>query len=113
LERGPDFLLCALPDLLVDSYSPLPDKLDERLEAREDRIIGGSDRAILPILLGMKRDLTRPPKHAGPLREVVQVLTTRDFPGIRPETIPLMRSLADHSLAKPRSGPGVGRLQNK
>ena len=44
----------------------------------------------------MKRDLTGLRKYAGPLREVVQTLTTRDFPGIRSETLPYFRDVADH-----------------
>jgi len=96
LQRGADFILYTLLDVLVDGYFPLLDTLDDSIDELEDRIVGRPNQSILDSIFAMKRDLTRLRKYAGPLREVVQTLTSRDFPGIREETLPYFRDVADH-----------------
>jgi magnesium transporter len=96
LERGADFLLYVVLDTLVDHYFPMMDALDERIDALEDRIVDRPEQTILDTIFAMKRGLTRVRKLVGPLREVVQSLTTRDVPNIRPEMLPYFRDVADH-----------------
>lgn len=95
-QRGPDFVLYSLLDALVDGYFPLLDGMEEQIDDLEDRIVDRPDRGILDTLFAMKRDLTRLRRHTGPLREVLQSLTSRDFPNVRPETLPYFRDVADH-----------------
>jgi magnesium transporter len=96
LEKGADFILYTLLDVLVDGYFPLLDGLDDSMDELEDRIVGRPERAILETIFQMKRDLTRLRRLAGPLREVLQTLTTRDFPNIQQSTLPYLRDVADH-----------------
>jgi magnesium transporter len=96
IERGADFLLYLLLDALVDTYFPVLDALEDQMDELEDRIVDRPERGILDMIFALKRDLTRLRKFAGPLREVVQSLTTRDFPGIQSETVPYFRDVADH-----------------
>jgi len=44
LAKGPDYVLWAIVDDLVDSYFPLFDKVDEEIDALEDLILGRTDR---------------------------------------------------------------------
>jgi magnesium transporter len=96
LKRGADFVLYSLLDVLVDGYFPLLDTLDDRIDDLEDRIVEQTQRSTLDTIFAMKRDLTRLRKHAGPQREVLQTLTTRDLPGVHTETLPYFRDVADH-----------------
>jgi magnesium transporter len=96
LEKGADFLLYSLLDVLVDGFFPLLDSIDDRMDELEDRIIERPERGILDTIFAMKRDLTHLRRHVGPLREVVNALTTREFPGVRSETLPYFRDVADH-----------------
>ena len=82
--------------VLVDGYFPLLDTLDDSIDDLEDRIVERPERSTLDTIFVMKRDLTRLRKYVGPLREVLQTLTTRDFPAIRQETLPYFRDVADH-----------------
>ena len=96
LQRGPDYILYSLLDALVDGYFPLLEALEEQIDELEDRIVDRPDRSILDTLFGMKRDLTRLRRHTSPLREVLQSLTSRDFPNVHSETLPYFRDVADH-----------------
>jgi magnesium transporter len=96
LEKGADYMLYMLLDGLVDGYFPLLDLLDDLMDDLEDRIVGKPERGILETIFRLKRDLTRLRRFAAPLREVLQTLTTRDFPNIQQTTLPYFRDVADH-----------------
>src|SRR5205085_1622099 len=96
LTRGADFLLYALLDGLVDGYFPLLDALDEIMDNMEDRIVGRPVQGTLEIIFRLKRVLTRLRRLTAPLREVLQTLTTREFPNIQERTLPYFRDVADH-----------------
>lgn len=96
LDKGADFLLYTLLDTLVDGYFPILDALDDAMDDLEDRIVARPSGDILETIFALKKDLTLLRKYAGPLREVVQALTTRDFPNIKETTVPYLRDVADH-----------------
>jgi magnesium transporter len=94
--KGADFVLYTLLDELVDGYFPLLDDLDDSMDDLEDRVVDRPERTILETIFRLKRDLTQLRRHVGPLREVLQTLTTRDFPNIQDDTLPYLRDVADH-----------------
>ena len=94
--KGPDFLLHDLLDTLVDSYFPLLENLDQYLEDIEDSLFSQPKKEILQTIFNLKHALTHLRKHVGPLREVLQTLTTREFSNIQPQTIPYLRDVSDH-----------------
>jgi len=96
LERGPDFILYTLLDMLVDQYFPLIEKLDESMDELEDRVVQRPESAILQTIFRLKGDLTKLRRLVGPLREVLQTLTTRNFPNVQDSTLPYFRDVADH-----------------
>lgn len=96
LEKSADYLLYMLLDGLVDGYFPLLDLLDDLMDNLEDRIVGKPEPGILETIFRLKHDLARLRRFAAPLREVLQTLTTRDFPNIQQGTLPYFRDVADH-----------------
>ena len=96
LERGPDFVLYTLLDILTDSYFPLMDKFDEALDELESRIFKSADPDALETIFALKRDIARIRRYAGPLRQVVEALTERNFPNVNDKTLPYLRDVADH-----------------
>ena len=96
LERGADFILYTLLDMLVDEYFPLVEKFDDSMDELEDRVVQRPDPAILETIFRLKGDLTRLRRLVGPLREVLQTLTTRNFSNIQESTLPYLRDVADH-----------------
>jgi len=82
----------------VDGYFPLLDLLDDTVDDLEDQIIGKPQQNpnTLNTIFRLKRALTRLRRLAAPLREVVQALTTRDFPNVQDSSLPYFRDVADH-----------------
>lgn len=96
LAHGIDHLLYTLLDVIVDGYFPLMEELEDALDALENDIIACADEADLEELFALKHDLTRLRKRVSPLREVLQTLMSRDFPGIQDSTLPYLRDVDDH-----------------
>ena len=98
LARGADFLLYTIVDLIVDSYFPLMDQIDDEIDALEDRLLGVVERADMNRLLALKRSLVYVRRAVGPQREVFNQLTRHDFPFIRPEYTVYFRDVYDHLI---------------
>ena len=78
LSRGPDFLLYCALDLVVDSYFPLLDEIEDEIDSLEDRLLA---RPAMEInrLLTLKRSLVRIRRAVSPQREVFNQVTRHDF----------------------------------
>jgi magnesium transporter len=98
MARGPDHLLWALVDDVVDGYFPFIDRLGESIEDIEDRILSLPDSATLERLFVLKRDLLRVRRVATPVREIFNQLTNRDLALIGDEEILYFRDVYDHLI---------------
>lgn len=98
LPRGADFLLYTIVDLIVDSYFPLLDQIDDEIEALEDRLLGQTELEDMNRLLTLKRALVHIRRTVGPQREVFNQLTRRDFPFVRPDHAVYFRDVYDHLI---------------
>ncbi|HLC41068.1 MAG TPA: magnesium/cobalt transporter CorA [Methylomirabilota bacterium] len=98
LPRGVDFLLYTIVDLIVDSYFPLVDQIDDEIDALEDKLLGPAEPADMNRLLTLKRSLVHIRRAVGPQREVFNQLTRHDFPFVRPECTVYFRDVYDHLI---------------
>jgi magnesium transporter len=98
LARGPDHLLWALVDDVVDAYFPFIDRMGETIEDIEDRIIVNPDMETLERLFDLKRELLRVRRAATPVREIFNQLTNRDLALIDDEEILYFRDVYDHLI---------------
>lgn len=98
LERGPDHLLWALVDDVVDAYFPFIDHLGDTIEDIEDRIIANPDAQTLERLFDLKRELLRVRRAATPVREIFNQITNRDLALIDEEEILYFRDVYDHLI---------------
>jgi magnesium transporter len=98
LAKGPDFVLWALVDDLVDSYFPLFDKVDEEIDALEDLILGRTDRSTVERIFDLKRDLLTIRRVTSPQREVFNQLTNRELTFVQAEHIVYFRDVYDHLI---------------
>ena len=96
LSHHAGYLAYALLDTLVDRYFPLLDQLDAEINELEDRVVQSPSPDDIHAIFRTKKTLSQLRRLVGPLREVTQTLTTRDFPLIAPETIPYLRDVSDH-----------------
>jgi magnesium transporter len=98
LGRGADFLLYTVVDLIVDSYFPILDQIDEAIDDLEDRLLESTDREDMAKLLTLKRSLVHIRRALGPQREIFNQLTRRDFPFVSPECTFYFRDVYDHLI---------------
>jgi magnesium transporter len=98
LSKGPDFLLWALVDDLVDSYFPLFDELDDRIDQLEDRIVERADRRTVQRIFDLKRDLVTVRRVTSPQREIFNQLTNRQLPFVQARHLVYFRDVYDHLI---------------
>ena len=95
---GPDFLLHALLDVIVDHYFLVLEKLADRIEEIEDELIENPTTATVHAIYQLKRQMLFLHKAVWPLREAVSGLQRRDSRLIQDTTVIYLRDLYDHTV---------------
>jgi magnesium transporter len=98
IARGPDFLLWALVDAVVDGYFPIFDRLADEIDEIQDRVIETPDKDTLEQVFRMKRELIRIRHVLAPSREIFNQLTSREYPLIAEAQILYFRDIYDHLI---------------
>ena len=98
LARGPDHLLWAIVDSIVDGYFPFVDRLGDAIEEVQDTVIATPDSATLQRLIDLKSRLLVVRRAATPVREVFNQLTNRDLALIDDEEVLYFRDVYDHLI---------------
>jgi magnesium transporter len=98
LQKGPDYLLYALSDTIVDGYFPVLDRLGDDIDELQDTVIGGASESTLQRLFGLKRELAALRRATSPAREIFAQLTNREIPAIAPEHVVYFRDVYDHLI---------------
>ena len=97
LKHGPDFVLHAILDFIVDGYFEVIDSVEEQVLAMEDRALDSFlDRAETAKLFTVRRDLFRLQRILGPMEDLANRFVNIDLPQIDREIDPYFRDLADH-----------------
>lgn len=96
--NGPDYLLFALIDIVVDNYFIILEKMGDSLDTVEDQVIRGAEDLSLKELYALKRELTTTRRLIWPLRDMINQLIREDNALIGRETIPYFRDLYDHIM---------------
>ena len=90
-------LLYTILDSVVDGYFPVLDRLSERIDGLEDRIIAGhQDRETLRVVLRIKRELLELRRILAPMRDVANAFLRRDNAAIDDPSLPYYADLYDH-----------------
>jgi magnesium transporter len=98
LSRGPDHLLWAIADDIVDAYFPFADRLGEEIDAVQDRVVQSAKPEVLEQLFDLKRQLIEVRRAISPVREVFNQLTNRDTPLVDEQEIVYFRDVYDHVI---------------
>jgi magnesium transporter len=98
LERGPDFVLWAICDAVVDGYFPVLDRLEDELDTLQDDVLDRPRHWTLQRVFRLKRELIDLRRAIVPAREVFNQLTNRELRLIRPEQILYFRDVYDHLI---------------
>jgi magnesium transporter len=98
LGRGADFLLYTLVDLVVDSYFPIMDDIEDEIDTLEGRLLLRAHPGDMNRLLSLKRSIVHIRRAVMPQREVLNQLTRHDLPFVRPENLVYFRDVYDHLI---------------
>lgn len=98
LRGGPDYVLWALVDALVDGYFPVFDAVGDEIDDLEDDVMRAPSRAVVERLFRVKRQLTTIRRAINPEREIFNQLTNRDLGLVAQERILYFRDVYDHLI---------------
>ncbi len=98
MRHGPDHLLWALVDSVVDSYFPFIDLMGDEIDTIEDEVVTHADSRVLARLFQLKKDLLTARRAVAPVREIFNQLTNRDLALIDREEIVYFRDVYDHLI---------------
>ncbi len=97
-KSGADYLVYALLDAIVDNYFVVLEKLGERIEEMEEKLVAAPTPAVLQSIHSLKRDMIFLRKSIWPLREVIAALEKGDSALIREPSRIYLRDVYDHTI---------------
>ncbi|MEP7223160.1 MAG: magnesium and cobalt transport protein CorA [Novosphingobium sp.] len=97
LAEGPDFVAHAILDFIVDGYQPLIDRLEEAVQAMEERAIHAfPEQSTIRRIFRLRRYLRRFERIVGPMEEACERLATTELPCVDPAARIWFRDVLDH-----------------
>ncbi len=97
-QLGPDYLVYALLDTLVDHYFPIVEQLAESLEELEDEVSGRPGSTALGRLHQIRRQLVVIRRVGWPQREALRSVLLEDSPFITEAVRPYLKNTEDHAI---------------
>jgi magnesium transporter len=98
LQHGPDHLLWAIADDLIDGYFPFADQIGEAIDEVQDEVVRKATPDTVERLFKLKRELIQVRRAISPVREVFNQLTNRDETLINPDELVYFRDIYDHVI---------------
>ena len=98
IRRGPDFLLHAVLDSLVDAIFAHLDHISDALEELETAVIHHPDQKDLERIFAVKHVIATVRRVLGPLRDVVATLARPDNPYVSSRAAVYFRDVHDHAM---------------
>ncbi len=95
---GPDYLAYAILDAVIDSYFPVLDAADQKLNELDDQIAEGAGHGAISPLHEIRNELRLLRRSIGPHREAINELLRDHHPLIGPETRIHLRDCYDHTV---------------
>ena len=98
LAHGPDHLLWAIADDLIDGYFPFADRIGDAIDDVQDQVVRKATPDTVEELFKLKRELIQVRRAISPVREVFNQLTNRDEQLIDDDEIIYFRDIYDHVI---------------
>lgn len=97
-KMGPDFLLYALMDTVVDNYLIVLENINERVEELEEELISRPEPGTLEAIHNFKRELIFLKKSLWPLRDLIGILERGESELIQEKTTVYFKDVYDHTI---------------
>ena len=97
-SKGPDRLLYALLDAMVDGYFGVLERVGDRIELIEDRLLEDADQTLLATIHESRKQLLTLRRCIWPLRDAVSALQHDTSSLIAAETTIYLRDVYDHTI---------------
>jgi magnesium transporter len=97
-KEGADYLAYSLIDAIVDNYFSVLEKLGEKIELLEEKIVGDPAAETLGEIHFFKKEMIFLRKAVWPLREVINAMERGESPLIRQSTRVYLRDIYDHTV---------------
>jgi magnesium transporter len=98
LATGPDYLLYAITDWIVDGYFPVMDRLTDEIDALQDEVVSKTSSWDLERLFVLKRELIGIRRATAPTREMFNQLTNRELGLVQQKHVIYFRDVYDHLI---------------
>jgi magnesium transporter len=98
LKSGPDHLLWAICDGIVDAYFPFADRMEDAIDELQDTVMEQTDRETLAQVFVLKREVISVRRAITPVREVLNQLTNRELALVDPAELLYFRDIYDHVI---------------
>ncbi len=98
LKHGPDHLLWAITDDLIDGYFPFADRIGDAIDDVQDEVVRKATPDTVERLFKLKRELIQVRRAISPVREVFNQLTNRDELLIDADELVYFRDIYDHVI---------------
>lgn len=97
MKHGPDYVLHAIIDFIVDGYLPMVEKMEDNVLAMEQHmLISFLEREQIRRIFRMRRQVILCQRVIGPMAEVVGKLTHLELPCVDENARPYFRDVLDH-----------------
>ncbi|MBI4340787.1 MAG: magnesium/cobalt transporter CorA [Candidatus Omnitrophica bacterium] len=97
-KRGADFLFYSIADSLIDSYFPIIEELEIRVDELGTRLMSDSARETLQELMAVYSELVLLRRALAPHREILSRINRDELPFIKPANKVYFRDMYDHLL---------------
>ncbi|APG86627.1 metal ion transporter YfjQ (plasmid) [Sinorhizobium americanum CCGM7] len=97
MQKGPDYVLHAIIDFIVDGYLPVVQTIEDKVLAMEKHmLVAFLEREEIRRIFRMRRQVILFQRILGPMSEVVGKLANLDLPCIDDHVKPYFRDVLDH-----------------
>ena len=96
-RNGPDYLLYALMDVIVDHYFLIAERIGDKMDEMEDQLVQEqANQQTLTTLYTLKRELASIRRTVNPVRDILSTLLREESDLVQHNTLPYLHDLADH-----------------
>ncbi|MBW0176917.1 magnesium/cobalt transporter CorA [Sediminibacterium sp.] len=93
-----DYLCYAMLDMIVDNYYIVMEKLGDRIEQLEERIIRGSNTRTLAVINSLRKELIVLKRNVNPVRELINGFIRSESELLEERTTKYFKDVYDHIL---------------